>query len=805
MRPKVAGLLGLLVLMSAFGGSQVQAAKIKVLHRFSPLVAASQNPGSLVRGTDGNFYGLSAGGGANGTGTVFKLTPAGTLTTLHSFGALDDFGNNIDGISPSVRLVQGTDGNLYGTAFQGGANNTGTIFKVSPAGVFTTLENFGPIAPDDTNPGGAYPRAGLIQGTDGNFYGTTSSGGANGRGVVFRVAPEGTLTTLHTFSALDPSYNNADGTSPYAALVQGTDGVFYGVTNQGGANGAGTAFKITPAGAFTTLHSFSPLDGNSGNDEGAQPLAALIQGRDGNFYGLAGYGGAGGQGTIFQLTPQGTVTALHSFSGNEGSLLFAALTQGNDGNFYGVANGGGANGAGTVFQFVPGGTLTTLHTFNGVDGQGPASALVLDTDGGFYGVANAGGVYNGGTFFRLAPGGAFAKLSNFGLISNNEGARSFAPLARGADGDFYGTTNSGGGNGSGTIFKVTPTGDTIILHSFSARDDNFTNNDGAFPSAGLVQGLDGNFYGTAAGGGASGTGTIFKVTPAGIFTTLSSFGLLDENFSNQDGAYPAAALVPGSDGNLYGTATAGGINGSGTIFKFTPTGEMTVLHSFGAVDASNTNEDGTYPNASLTPGNDGNFYGLARFGGLGGTGTIFRVTPGGGFTTLSSFPTLDDGNYNQSGAFPTDALVQGADGNFYGTAGYGGVRGAGVAFQVTPTGTLNILHAFGTLDANYHNTDGVDPEAGLVQGRDGSFYGTTRRGSTNEGGTIFKLTSGGTLTTLFSFGDGGGGAGANPYASLVQGKGGSLFGTTINGGNGAGTIFRVTIQPSLLAPVSVYP
>ena len=226
-----------------------------------------------------------------------------------------------------------------------------------------------------------------------------------------------------------------------------------------------------------------------------------------------------------------------------------------------------------------------------------------------------------------------------------------------------------------------------------------------------------------------------------------------------------------------------------------PAGTIKVLYTFSAVNTDDgTNGDGAYPSAGLVLSTDGNFYGAARYGGVNDTGTIFQVTSAGSFVTLHSFDALDDGNYNQSGAFPTKALIQGTDGNFYGAAGYGGTQGGGTVFKVASTGTLTVIHAFGTLNANYQNIDGVDPEASLVQAKNGSFYGTTQRGSTSESGTIFNFTLTGDFTTLYSFGSGGNGGGAHPYASLVRGKGaGRLLGTTSSGGNGAGTIFRVSL------------
>src|SRR5262249_3468576 len=246
---------------------------------------------------------------------------AQTLTTLHSF-------TGDDGRSPEAALVQGSDGNFYGTTVLGGAHLKGAVFQIDATGSLTTLHSFsGP--PSD----GPLPFAGLVQGTDGNFYGTTASGGAFFQGTVFRMTPSGAITVLHSFNSFF-----SEGAVPFAGLVQGSDGNFYGTTLFGGAHFKGTVFKINGTGSFTTLHSFS-----GSPSDGANPLAALVQGSDGNFYGTTGSGGVHVQGTVFRITPAGAVTVLHSFSGfpNEGAVPFAWVLQGRDGNFYRTPSFGG--------------------------------------------------------------------------------------------------------------------------------------------------------------------------------------------------------------------------------------------------------------------------------------------------------------------------------------------------------------------------------------------------------------------------------------------------------------------------------
>jgi uncharacterized repeat protein (TIGR03803 family) len=341
----------------------------------------------LVQGTDGNFYGTTLLGGAHnnctdGCGTVFEVTPSGTLTTLHSFDGMDGY--------MTTGLVQGTDGNFYGTTANGGANNNcangcGTVFKLTAKGALTTLHSF-----DGTH--GSGPYSGLVQGTDGNFYGTTSYGGANtsctnGCGTVFKITPNGALTTLHSF-------DGTDGSNPNAALVQGTDGNFYGTTSGGGAIGDGTVFRVTAKGVLTTLHSFDGTDGSN-------PTARLVQGADGEFYGTTETGGAGFDGTVFKITAKGALITLHGFDGTDGYFPYAGLVQATDGNFYGTTQGATY---GTVFKITAKGVLTTLHSFDGNDGSDPQSAPVQATNGMFYGTTYNGGSSSYGTVFSLSLG-----------------------------------------------------------------------------------------------------------------------------------------------------------------------------------------------------------------------------------------------------------------------------------------------------------------------------------------------------------------------------------------------------------------
>jgi uncharacterized repeat protein (TIGR03803 family) len=428
---------------------------------------------------------------------------------LYSFGGTNDGGNPVAG------LVQGSDGNFYGTTENGGTPGVtwvgeggewghGTVFKISPNGALTSLYSF-PRSNDGWGP------SGLVQASDGNFYGTTEQGGTTnvlnynyplGAGTVFKITTNGVLTSLYSFTG------GNDGASPNG-LVQGGNGSFYGTTVGGGTSSGGTVFKISTNGALTSLYSFIFM----GND-GYYPSAALVQGSDGYFYGTTEGNGVmiNNWGTVFKISTNGVLTSLYSFGGtNDGGFPQSALVQGSDGYFYGTTpayGGGGYNSDGTVFKISANGALTSLHSFTGgYDGGGPSAGLVQGSDGNFYGTTS--GCYAGmalnGTVFKMSTNGALTTLYSF--TGGNDGANPYAGLVQGSDGSFYGTTYFGGTYGNGTVFKISTNGVLTSLYSFSGG------NDGANPYyAGLVQGSDGSFYGTTAGYGAVRAGTIFRLT-----------------------------------------------------------------------------------------------------------------------------------------------------------------------------------------------------------------------------------------------------------------------------------------------------
>lgn len=385
------------------------------------------------------------------------------VTPVHQFAGAPTDGANFSS------LMQGRDGNFYGTSVSGGPLNSrcvanldgcGVVFKMTPSGVLTVLTTFGS---NGSSP--VYPYSRLLQASDGNFWGTTTGQeSGNGAASVYKMAPNGSTSFISELGG--PSFG---------ALIQGTDGSIYGTTIDNGPGtcswrstqctpsaGSGTVFKVTSGGTLTYLHTFT-------GPNGSKPYAGLLQTADGTFWGTTSAGGANGFGTIYKITSGGTFTTVYAFKGGADGAnpAYSALMQASDGNFYGTTQfGGGTANAGTVFKMTPGGVLTILHAFTGIlvrtgeplpttamDGLQPGAGLVEATDGKLYGVAGGGGGFAGGTAFVVTKDGAYTQL--YAFDGGSAGGSPTATLVMGSDGNFWGTSQYGGTFNRGVIFKMT--------------------------------------------------------------------------------------------------------------------------------------------------------------------------------------------------------------------------------------------------------------------------------------------------------------------------------------------------------------
>lgn len=358
---------------------------------------------------------------------------------------------------------------------------------VSPAQTFTTLASF-----DVTN--GEQPLYGyLAQGIDGSYYGATLSGGSLGFGALFSVTPGGALNGFYSFSG------GADGLGPFAGVALAPDGNFYGTTLGGGTYNWGAVFKITPAGVLTNLYSFT------GGADGGGPVCQLLLGANGMFYGTTQEGGANGSGTIFEITPGGTLTTLYNFASGSGSQQ-SGLIQAPSGEIYGTTYVGGAGGYGAIYKInARGGGFTTLHEFTSADGAYPTSPPIQGRNGILYGTTFLGGGYNFGAIYQMTLAGDFTLLYSF--TGGADGGGALGGLLEATDGNLYGTTSGlTTASSHGTIFQLTPGGKVTTLYSFTGATD------GGHPYDGLLQATDGNFYGTTSDSGAGYAGTVFKLS-----------------------------------------------------------------------------------------------------------------------------------------------------------------------------------------------------------------------------------------------------------------------------------------------------
>lgn len=476
--------------------------------------------------------------------------------------------------------------------------------------------------------------------------------------------------------------------------------------------------------AKTTFKSLVSFD----STDGANPLSPLIQGTDGNFYGTTTIGGTYGAGTIYKITPTGTLTVLYNFcaktSCTDGESPYGALVQYTNGDIYGTTNAGGTDGYGTVYKITITSPykLTTLHSFDFTDGSSP-NGLVLATNGKFYGSTREGGsstacsTYGCGTVFQITAGGTLTSLFSF---DSTNGSGPLSALIQGTDGNLYGTTKvpphgQGGGYGYGTVFKITTAGVLTTLYNFCSKT-NCT--DGAYPYAPLVQASNGNFYGTTTNGGTStfcgtdGCGTAFEITSAGVLTTLYNFC---SKTNCTDGGAPEAGLIQATDGNFYGSGFAGGANttdcttygeGCGASFKMVVTTKttLTVLHSFDGTDGAGV--------GWLTQGTDGTFYGVTLGGGtdgscisttydVNGCGSLFNISTG-----LAAFVETEP----TSGKVKAKVTILGSDltgatsVTFNGTAATYTVVSATEITTTVPTGattgTVVVKTPSATLDSN---------------------------------------------------------------------------------------------------------
>ncbi len=725
----------------------------------NPLLSAATPWSTPIEGSDGTLYGTTYEGGGSDFGTVFRVNKDGSgLTILHSF-----VGAPADGKQPQGGLVEGADGQLYGTTYSGGLSNLGTIFRLNKDGSGFAIIKF--IA---TSAEGAGPQGPLCFGSDGLLYGTSST-------TAFKLNPDGSgFAVLHTFGT------SPDGSGPQFGVQEASDGLLYGATVAGGSNNLGTIFKMSKGGSnYAVLFNFAGTNGRS-------PQAPVVEASDGMLYGTTSYRRTNSYGTLFQLSKDGSsFVTIHDFSGaTDGWYPQSALIEGDDGALYGTCTNGGIAGQGLVFKLNKDGSgYAHLHDclWGNADARVPLAGLLKASDAKLYGLSERGGQADYGGLFRLDQDGSnYVVLASFSW-TGGDGWSPRANLFEASDGFLYDTTFNGGSNDFGTVFRMNKDlSGYSVLHHFDRPTE------GACPAGGLIQGTNGALFGTALDGGTNGFGTVFTLrTDSSGFSVLHHFSGL-----NGDGSHPQSGLILGSDGRLYGTTSEGGSNDWGTVFGLNEDGSVfTVLRDF-----PGTNITEITPVARLFEGSDGMLYGTTSAT-TNAAGTIFRLAKdGSAYTNIYIFT-----NAAYLGPGLIGGLIEGPDSALYGTGASGGNYNQGLVYKINKDGSgFTNLHSFGA------PLDGKNPIAALTRGSPLS-YGTTFDGSRLDFGSfrywgvVFSMMPDGSqYQVLFNFTYVS--AGQNPSASLIMASDGGLYGTTLAGGDmGAGSIFSLANPPAFVS------
>jgi uncharacterized repeat protein (TIGR03803 family) len=541
---------------------------------------------------------------------------------------------------------------------------------------------------------------------------------------------------------------------------------------------------------YSVLYNFSP--GTKSGDP-SNPAGQIAQGRDGNLWSTTFTGGSFFNGAAFDVTPAGTMSKIFDFNTPGGTAPYSGLTLGTDGNFYGTTEAGGTFGMGTLFKMTSTGTITTLYNFGTCtypckEGAFPKTPPVEGTDGNFYGTTgNSNDGINDGVVYKLTSAGKFSTIYAF-PFGGTAGYNPQAPLIQGADGNLYGTTSSGGitvsptcwGSTSscGTVFKITTGGKLTTIYKFDQTH-------GAGPLSPVIQGTDGNFYGTTSAGGTSGLGVVFKLTSAGVITVL-------HNFIGSDGEKPLAGLVQANDGNFYGVASAGGSLGFGTIFKMTSTSD----HTFSVIyDFDQTH--GQAPEAALFQNTNGILYGNTADGGSDGAGVFYSLN-----ISAAQFakPQTNGGRVGST----VSILGQGFIGST--AVSFGGVNATTftvvsdnyVTARVPPggkTGTVTVVRPSGSLSSVQQfkitpTISSISPTSGPI-GTAVVIAGTGLLQTT-------KVTIGGVKVTAFTVNSDSSVSATVPSAC----KTGKIIVTTSGGSASSSTTFNVTPTITSFTPTS---
>ena len=628
------------------------------------------------------------------------------------------------------------------------------------------------------------------------IWGVSQAGGTDDIGTVFSLYDNGT-----GYATVTEFHNSQEGKHPKASVSTAGETI-YGITSAGGEYESGTIFKFEDDSLIVLVH-LQP------NLQGTDAAGEFLQVGDQTWITTTFNGAANNSGALLRFDSAEGLSVLEAFSspttgGNpSGALIYNGATQ----SLFGTCSSGGNGSAGTVYRYsLSDNALTVVHHFgDATDGQYPQGGVILGSDGMLYGTTQSGGLYGQGVIFGLDPEtGVYLVLHH---LNSSDGRYPFGNLIESSPGTLLGVCSEGGSFNTGTVFKCTTEGSFSVLKQLNSSVD------GGFSKSGLTSDGQGAFIGVTEYGGANGFGTLFTITESGTFYKVHDFDYTNE------GSNPVTRVSTGENGAVYGVCAAGGAADFGTLFSFS-SGIVTKIHDFSlpldgasprglnagqtaffgtTENGGRTNNglffttlingqttklhsfdsmiEGRSPNGVLTVTDDGDFVGTARFGGLDDSGTIFSISPDGELTLLYTFATSNDGRY------PYSAPVSHSDGNFYGTTVGGGIFDDGVIYRLDGDLTYTVLYEL------FSFYDGAAPEAGLTVGADGELYGLTTTGGSYNAGTLFKFDlSAGYPEVLHQFDPDN--EGGTPKASLVLHSDGVLYGATSQGTIGGGALFR---------------
>ncbi len=679
----------------------------------------------------------SSAGGSCSLGNILEFNQQTNAVT-------DQFNFSfVDGLQYFGGLLQASNGKFYGVSFVGGYNNVGALYEYDNS-ANTYTKKF-----DMVTATGSKCTGSLIQASDGKLYGVTTLGGANNKGVLFQY--DITTNTYTDKVDLDASSGWGVGNQ----LIQASDGYLYGTGYFGGTNNAGTLFRYDiSSNTFTKLFDMTTATGNG-------PYGSLIQASNGKIYGTTRFGGANSVGVIFEYNiTTNTYTDKIDLASSTGNDPQWNMIQAGDGNLYGTTRAGGTNSNGVIFQYNPTtNTYTDKYNFDNTHGSTPNS-LVQTSNGVLYGTTNAGGTSSLGVLFQY---NYTTNTYTVEINLNTPGAVNISSSTiLATDGKLYGNSSFGGSASSGLIYQY-DIGTNTLVTKYSTR----RNPDGASPNCSLTQVSSGNLYGITMTGGANNKGVIFQYdVPTHTFTNK-----LDLTSAN--GSSAQNKMVLAGDGNLYGMTYGGGANAFGIIYQYNITNNTyTDVHDF-------VNNTGMLGIGGMVLANNNKLYGMTSFGGANGNGVLFEYD----YTTSSYTKKYDLSS--SSGNNSQGTMLLASDGKLYGVNKSGGAHTVGTLFSYDVTSnTYTKLYDF-----DFNNSGGYQPYSSLIQASNGLLYGTTLSGGANGAGIIFQYNiTTNTFTSDFDMDDA---TGRFQTGDIIQAADGYIYGITqVGGAHNSGVIWK---------------